>query len=820
MNTKTLHMIGNAHIDPVWLWPWQEGYSEIKATFRSALDRMKEYEDFFFTASSSAFYEWIEENEPAMFEEIKQRIAEGRWAIVGGWWVEPDCTVPSGESFVRHGLYGQRYFKEKFGKIATTGFNIDSFGHSGSLPQILKKSGIENYTFLRPGRHEKGIETDTFYWRSSDGSEICAFRIPFQYNSWPEGIKDHILRCANEIKQPDGSIMCFYGVGNHGGGPTKKNIESILELREGSPKLMFSTPDRYFEEVKKSGRHLPVIYGDLFHHASGCYSANSTVKQLNRKAENRLVTAEKVSVAAKTWSHGKYPLEKYKQSWKNVLFNQFHDILTGTSIQTAYEDAVEAYGEALHTAGQGLNAAMQAISWKIDIPHEEGTKPIVVFNPNAFPGKFAVEMETSLTTDNTLWSSKSMILFDDEGTQVPLQFVQAEATCFGRVRLCFVADLPSMGYKTYKLTVTEKAQQFPCVEATDTMAENRWFKLIFDEKTGYIQSLRKKNDDTEYFGGPAAVPVVMEDKSDTWAHGVTIFDKEIGRFCAKTVKKVESGPVKAVIRVTSYYENSKIIQDFSVFSELDFVHVKTTVDWREQHKMLKLAFPMNLNALRATWEIPYGVSLRVPNGEEFPMQKFVDVEGVNPGQQTAVNGLTFINDGKTSGAIAGKDVYMTVLRSPIYAHHDPTVPDENLEYVYQDQGIQRFNYALYPHDGSWETAHTVRRSYELNEKPIAIFETYHEGHLPRKNSFIEIGAENVMLVAMKEAEDASGDVILRFVETAGRPCEVKIDIYGLKRTCTLAFSAFEIKTLRVPRQENIGIIETDLLEFPLDLVEC
>ena len=224
---KTLYMIGNAHLDPVWLWQWQEGYQEVKATFRSALDRMKEYDDFFFTSSSAAYYEWVEENEPAMFEEIRERVKEGRWVIVGGWWIQPDCNAPGGESYVRQGLYGQRYFQEKLGVTAQTGYNVDSFGHNGMLPQILKKSGMDNYVFMRPGRHEKGLEGETFTWTSNDGSAVTAFRIPFEYCTWPRELKEHIERCAGEIKDPRGSIMCFYGVGNHGGGPTKQNIESL-----------------------------------------------------------------------------------------------------------------------------------------------------------------------------------------------------------------------------------------------------------------------------------------------------------------------------------------------------------------------------------------------------------------------------------------------------------------------------------------------------------------------------------------------------------------------------------------------------------------
>ncbi len=804
---KTLYMIGNAHLDPVWLWQWQEGYQEVKATFRSALDRMKEYDDFFFTSSSAAYYEWVEENEPAMFEEIRERVKEGRWVIVGGWWIQPDCNAPGGESYVRQGLYGQRYFQEKLGVTAQTGYNVDSFGHNGMLPQILKKSGMDNYVFMRPGRHEKGLEGETFTWTSNDGSAVTAFRIPFEYCTWPRELKEHIERCAGEIKDPRGSIMCFYGVGNHGGGPTKQNIESIHELNraEDMPRLILSTPDDYFQAVKQSGRTLPVVSGELFHHSSGCYSAHSEVKRLNRLAENRLIMAEKLSVAGKHWAGGKYPLEKYTESWKKVLFNQFHDIMAGTSIETAYEDARESYGAALDTAARGLNAAVQSISWHIDIPMEEDMKPIVVFNPNAFSGKFEVEMESPCLKEN-------QVLVDEEGTQIPLQTVQSLASSNGRTRLVFIAELPALGYRTYRLVIREAARTFPDVECSGNTAENRWFKIAFDEKTGYISSLYKKNDGTEYFSGPAAVPVVIEDKSDTWSHGVRIFDKVKGRFEGVSVKRVECGPVKCVIRVTSTYGSSRIFQDFSIYRELDYIRVKTTVDWHEKMSMLKLRFPMQLNYLRASWEIPYGVAQREPNGEEYPMQNFLDTEGANPGLETAINGLSFLNDGKSSGSIAGKEVSMTVLRSPIYANHEPYQPDENLEYVYVDQGVQTFTYGLYPHDGSWEDACTVQRSRELNEKPIALFETYHKGELPQSASFLSVSANNVLVTVMKEAEDGSGDLILRLVETAGRACETQVEVHGLNREFTLAFTPFEIKTVRIPVHSQLEILENDLLE--------
>lgn len=394
MKNKTLHMIGNAHIDPVWLWQWPEGFHEVRATFRSALDRMKEYHDFIFVSSSAAYYEWIEKSDPDMFAEIQQRVAEGRWNIVGGWWIQPDCNLPGGESFVRQALYGQRYFKEKLGVTASVGYNVDSFGHNAMLPQLLKKSGMDSYVFMRPMPHEKGLPGSLFWWEADDGSRVLAFRIPYEYCSWSGGLENHINRCATELKSPAGESMCFYGVGNHGGGPTQENIESIrrMEADPQFPSLVFSTPQAFFQKAVLNGNTIPVVHDDLQHHASGCYSVHSGVKRWNRRAENLLLAAEKLSVVAACTVDHPYPGD-FHQAWKNVLFNQFHDILAGTCIEDAYEDARDQYGEAMSIANRGLQSALQALTWKVRIPAEEGMVPVVVFNPHTWQSRVNVEME-------------------------------------------------------------------------------------------------------------------------------------------------------------------------------------------------------------------------------------------------------------------------------------------------------------------------------------------------------------------------------------------------------------------------------------------
>ena len=817
LKTRKLHMIGNAHIDPVWLWQWQEGFHEVKASFRSALDRMKEYPDFTFVASSAAFYEWVEGSDPAMFAEIQQRVKEGRWGIVGGWWVEPDCNIPAGESFVRHSLYAQRYFKQKFGIIARTGFNVDSFGHAATLPQILKKSGIDYYVFLRPMPHEKGLPSRLFWWQSDDGSRVLTFRIPFEYLSWGKDVEIHARRCADEMKEPVDEFMCFYGVGNHGGGPTIDNIESIHHL-DGDPEfpvhLICSTPEAFFQAVEAKGWQLPIVQNELQHHASGCYASHSGIKRWNRLAENRLLAAEKLSVAAAVWDEGNseaapfYP-EEFARAWKNVLFNQFHDIMAGTSLEAAYEDARDACGEALMIANRALNQATQSIAWKINILLEENVRPLVVFNPLTWPVKVSVEMESPRL-------KPGIVLRDDSDNVIAHQAVQSTTTA-GRDRLCFTADLPALGYRTYRLFLpsdTTGDHQTPAsLQASDRILESSRFRLEFDSVTGCIASLRDKREDVEVFSGPAALPVVLDDQADTWGHNVYKWDKVDGTFQAESVRLVEHGPVKSVIRVTSRYGSSKLVQDFAMYPDREEIDVSVMVDWHEQLKMLKLRFPVNVKFMKVTYEIPYGHTERFANGEEEPGQSWVDVSGVSRDKEIPY-GFSLLNDGKYSLDVNVRDIGLTVLRSPAYAHHIPAVLEPDGSYAFIDQGIQRFRYTLFPHTGSWEKAGTVRRAAQLNQPPIAMFATFHpEGTLSPSDSFIFVEPESVMVTVLKQAEDGNG-LVLRAFETSGAAARASIRLPRLERVIEADFGPNEIKTFFLPREAIKEVIETNLLEWP------
>lgn len=396
--------IGNAHIDPVWLWRWQEGFAEIKATFRSALDRMNEFEDFIFTCAGACYYQWVEENEPAMFEEIRRRVREGRWVIAGGWWLQPDCNAPCGESFARHSLYSQRYYEKTFGTRAQFGYNVDSFGHNGMIPQLLSRSGMPRYVMMRPGEHEKALNADAFVWEGVDGTRIPVFRIPFAYcGDWGDReLSRRLDVLTGRVEEKDEPYMLFYGVGNHGGGPTIANLRAVVRYTERDESLRFGQPGDYFDYVEKNDALHLTVKGDLQHHAIGCYSACRAIKRDNRRAENRLLAAEKWMTAAGAIMGLKDYSDKLRTAWADVMFNQFHDIMGGCAIKAAYEDARELHGEALKLGGDVLNAALQRISWHIDTqdgrPLDAGAvtgweewervtngTPYVVFNPNVFP---------------------------------------------------------------------------------------------------------------------------------------------------------------------------------------------------------------------------------------------------------------------------------------------------------------------------------------------------------------------------------------------------------------------------------------------------
>ena len=817
--TNRIHMIGNAHLDPAWLWRWTDGFAEVKATFQSALDRINEYDDFVFTCAGACYYKWVEENCPSMFEEITRRVAEGRWVIVGGWWIQPDCNIPCGESFVRQSLYSQRYYLEKFKIICKTGYNVDSFGHNGMLPQILSKSGMDYYVFMRPEDHEKSGVPPVFNWQSDDGSSVLTFKIPELYlHKDPETLPDKVETIALLGAAHDTDMMLFYGVGNHGGGPTIALVDKIEELQKdyGADKLIFSSPDKFMESIKDNADKYPVIHDDLQIHAIGCYSAMLKIKQLNRRAETRLLSAERLDTLAGILMGATTNEKKLGNAWEKVMFNQFHDIICGCSIKTVYDDAEESYGSALHCAQEILNGAAQKISWEIDtlgddvMPRSKdddwavwglpgkGT-PMIVFNPLPFERTISVEALGVFET-----------ITDQCGTSLPVQRIRSLVTngAHDKWNTLFTAHLPAVGYSTFwlhkKAGDKGNAGGSPEVSVAQdgSMMSNQYTEIHFDTQQGCISELLDKRTGAQILNGPAGVGFVIDETgSDTWGHGLTEYRDVIGRFWAASMEVVEKGPLRCCVRIKSTYNQSELVQDFLLYYDRPEIEVKAKIMWREKHKMLKLEFPVKTEDKTYTAGIPYGIIRRPMDGSEKPIQRWIDVSGEK-------GGLTVINDSNYGVDVKDAAIRMTVLRSPIYADH---FGKRDGECEFMEQGEHEIAYMLCSHEGSCDTSQAAREASSFNTPVFSVYETYHKGRLPQSLSGLFVEPKNIIATVFKKAEDING-YILRCYESRGQAARAVIDLPLLNRKWETDFSPFEIKTFFVSAERDVEIRETDLLE--------
>lgn len=823
MKIKNFYFVGNAHIDPVWMWRWQEGSCEAKATLRSVLDRMKEFPEFTFVCGASQVFEWVEEFDPAMFQEIKTRIQEGRFVIVNGWFVQPDCNLPSGEGFARQSLYGQRYFYNKFGVTARTGYNVDSFGHNAMLPQILRKSGMDQYVAHRPGPHEMDMPSHVLRWKSPDGSEVLFSRILRAYQTTyslidvkgnlkenvvdADALYERMLEVDDLASDDCDSALLFFGVGNHGGGPTIENLKSIRKLKEMHPELNICISDTidFFDDQRLRFDEIPVLENDLQHHAAGCYSAVSAIKQGVRKAEWAMFAAENYAMLAKGVMDKSIPAPgDFENAWKNILFAHFHDSLGGCSAKSVYEDEDIFLKETLAFAQRTENNALQSITWRIGTGDSEKGIPVMVFNPHPFP------IETLVTIPKRIER-----LYDDEGNEVPSQIVSSEdSRCRKKLGdTVFTAKVPALGWATYWFRGAIPQQGFTPYYYPDTaqkpeyepkawvetlpsgseyvrdrelVLENEFLRVEFQKHTGYITSIFDKVSGKEQLKGLGAVPVVMDEYGfDTWAHAQTYWDKQVGQFMDAEVSTLERGPIRARIKVVSRYGKSTLAQYFTLSAGSRQLEVQAKLDWHEQHKMLKLRYDSAFTEdPHAFYEIPFGVFQRPANGEEEPGQSWI---AVKQGEE----GLALMNDSKYSYSILGGSLNLSVCRSPYYIDHARGDQDD-LESEFTDQGEQRLAYAVLPLAGKgW--GEVTQRARLLNQGVTVIMENNHRGDLPTVCAGLDCSAKNVIVTAFKRSEDGKG-TILRAYETEGKETTATLSGFALPAPLTALWKPFSIQT--------------------------
>lgn len=832
MRLKNFYFVGSAHLDPVWMWRWQEGSCEAKATIRSALDRMKEFPEFNFVCGSSSVFQWIEEFDPDMFAEIRQRVQEGRFVIVNGWYVQPDCNLPSGEGFARQSLYGQRYFFEKFGVTARTGYNVDSFGHNASIPQILVKSGMDSYIALRPNHLEKHYPSHVLRWRSPDGSEVLFARILKAYGTTRTMLDQYCEYLVNvddakalykrmeEVNDLAGedcdSSFVFFGVGNHGGGPTIRNLKAIRQIKQEHPelKVCISNTHDYLNAMQARWADIPVIEGDLQHHASGCYSAVSAIKDGVRRAEWAMFSAENFAMLARNAMGKTIPTPKeFEKAWENVLFAHFHDSLGGCSAKAVYEDEDVFLKETLAMAQRTQNNMLQSLSWKIDTSNVEKGVPIVLFNPHPFPVETVVQLPKRVER-----------LFDEDGKEVPSQIVRSEdSRCRKRVGdTAFVAKIPALGWSCYWYHAVlpqhgSTPYYFPdesrikpdypakawtsfvpsgseYIPDRELVLENEHLRVEFQLNSGCITSLVDKHTGKEQLSGLGAVPVVFDEYGfDTWAHGHLSWDKQIGQFTDAKITVMERGPVRARIKVVSRYNDSELTQFFTLNADSRQLEVQAKLNWQEKHKLLKLRFDTACTEdPKAFYQIPFGVLERPCNGEEEPGQSWL---AVKQGEE----GLALINNNKYSFSVLGNQLNLTVCRSPYYIDH-ARGDQQDTESEYTDQGVQEFAYAITPMDG--KTWGQLTQAAGLFNQPVtAVMENNHPGTLPYSFTGLRCDQENVVITAFKRSEDGKGTVV-RAYETEGRQTTATLSGGAMPAPLTQVWKPWSIQTYYLPDGEN------------------
>ncbi len=809
-------MIGHGHIDPVWRWTKDEGRQAVFATFRSALDRMNEFDGVTFVSSSAQFYQWVADGDPEMFREIQQRVQEGRWEIVGGWWIEPDLNAPLGESLVRQGLYGQQFFQQHFGRIAVTGFNPDSFGHPATLPQILRKQGMEAYYFMRPSPQEMPqLPAPLFHWQAPDGSQVLGVQILLSYGGEESRIDPRIALCRERYGEtlPDiHQYPNFFGVSDHGGGPTVQTIQAILEARANKyPGMEFGTAGQYVNLMQHSGREFPSYSGELQHHARGCYSACAAVKRGNRDAECVLLSAEKLACMANVYADLPYPHDALTAAWKKVLFNQFHDLLAGTSIEQAYADALADYGYVQSVCRDVQIDSAHAVSQRIKTadPAYEKSIPFVVFNTTGWDMAEQVAFESERFPN--LRSAK-VVLRDGYGEAISYQQVRTAAVKIsGRISLVFNAQVPAMGYKLYRLDFSEQ-QEPPAAQSVVTASaaslENDYVKVEFDPHTGRMTSYFDKKRQRQLLRAPAAVGVVLDDPGDTWGHHIDRYDQQIGVFDNAAIEVLEEGPLRARIKIDSRYGDSVLSQVFCLSNTSAKLDCDVTVDWRQKQQMLKLAFPTVLTEGVVTAGIPYGFVVRAMDGQEEPAQTWIDVSGADA---DGAFGLALLNDSKCGYSIENGELRLSVLRSSAWSQHAPAKVSEQDGYRYMDQGISTFRYRLVPHVGDCKQAQVAGEAERFLSRPTTLVTTNHEGSLPVEDSLAGVSAPNIAITAMKMAENGQS-LVLRLVELNGQHTPCRVHVKAIDKQPELTFRAGEIKTLLIPEDGTMTFRPSDLLE--------
>lgn len=750
-----LSLIGNSHLDLVFLWDYAEFVRKAGRTHATMLRLMEQYPEFIFSQSQPVMYEEIRKNFPVLFEQIKERIKEGRWEAVGAMWCEPDCNLISGESFVRQILHGTGYYEEHFDVTPKTCWLPDVFGNSYAMPQILKKSGVEFFV-----THKMNIWNDTnpwpyntFWWEGPDGSRVFGVVPPTHFIGTMEA--DSLKTCWERFtdKSTVGESLYCYGWGDGGGGVDTEMLEYVKRYKAfpGLPDTKVSTIEESLERMMNNATGLPVYKDELYLEAHrGVYTTKAVLKKLNRHCENLYREVEIFGSIAEQLYGYQYPADRLKEGWLKILTNQFHDSLPGSHINSVYYDLLKIYDEIIRTGteikGEITEAVLHPIADRVG-----GGNALAVFNPIVRPSTSVVMLDQNVCIKNKA------------GDELKSQTVRS---LDGREGTIFAAEnVPAVGYDIYYMVAGKSANEAKELPVSNQV-ESKYYTVTFNDNAEITSIYDKINRREVIRAGQLANKFrLFEDrpgKYEAWDIVATYVDQEIDITGGRIVS-IKEGDVCVEIEIAKKILSSELKQRIILYHELDRIDFETYINWAERRKLLKVEFNVDIYAKSYTSDIAYATIERsncrynkVDKAKfEASAHNFIDLSDDD-------YGVSLLNDCKYGHEVNGNTMMLTLLKGPM--NPDPE----------SDLGDHYFTYSIYPHKEHWKRAETLMRGLQLNQPLYAVPFTPAQKELSGI-SFMSVDADNILLEALKKSEDKEG-YILRVSEKKGRSTTAGVEL--------------------------------------------
>ena len=811
---KKIHLFCNAHLDPVWQWTWQEGLGAALSTFRVAADFCEdpEFDGYVFNHNESLLYQWVEEYDPTLFARIQALVAAGKWHIMGGWYVQPDCNMPAGESMLRQIMTGRTYFKEKFGAEPTVAASMDAFGHSQGLVQILSLCGYKGYLYMRPD----AAVADVFRWEGHAETSVIAMHIDSGYNTLygraREAIENSIRRHADE---PADMFRCW-GIGDHGGGPSRidlQNVSSLIteEKAKGTYEIIHSTPERFIDGIDKNALPHAVANG-LQPVSVGCYTSMNQVKRLHRRLEGNLASAEKTSSMLEMLGLSPYPAAKIKEAYDDLLLCEFHDILPGSSVKKAEEDSVQMLYHGLYITDGIINRNLYALA-AAEKPARDGEIPIMVLNPHPYPVTDVFECEYMLPDQNwedcffagEMFCGDTFVpsQIEKEGSNMPLDW---------RKRVSFRATAAPMSVTRFDLRLqklpTNTAVLRSLAGAGGYTFDNGSMALTFDTETGAVKSIRIGGK--EFAGEGFGELLVYRDNSDAWRNDTNVIAECLGKFRLLSpaeaalfagqqdrrdeispIQIVEDGAVRTCVEVLLGYNDSRARVLYKLSKQDNNFSVEILTHWNEKSRMLRFNAVNPFDAPVYTGMDMFGEKVLHDRYEQV-VQKWAMVTDTECNRAVSV-----INDCSHGLTLDEGGIKVSLLRSPLYTGHDlgadrQVMPQARF-YPRIDQGERVFNLSFLLGAVADVAAATDFAAQCKNEPPVTV--SYFPGG-DGKTFASGLTVTGARLETCKKSEDGK-DYILRLFNNTNRPSTAVVSVPPMDVETTMALQPFEVKTLRI-----------------------